>query len=243
MIDAIKLKRSPGKRWERRRDELLQDSWLANKTDRLRRLREHAEYVQKYCPEITTIEPKGLVLDIGPGPGELLEIARYYGHEIFGIDAADDTTGGMGREYLEYSQLMTERQKLNVEYCNFRWWLENVLSYGTVEWRDMPASCVLINSRGSIEQAMSEYMDGVPHDVHHDCKRLAWRENGETSDAFEGMFTKLKKMLRPGCCLLIHANGCANVEYYDKLVLESAERAGLRLAMYESPTLHKWVKP
>jgi len=243
MIDAIKLKESPGKDWEKRRRQLLKDPWLKRKTDRLRRLREHAEYLQKFCPEIVTIEPKGLVIDIGPGPGELLEIARYYGHEVMGIDAEIESRGGMGNEYLEYSQLMAQRQDITVHYCGFLWWMDNVLTFGTQQWHEMPASCVLINSRGSIEQTMCDYMDGVPHDVHHDCKLLSWRENGETADAFEGLFVKIKKLLRPGCSLLINANGAANVEFYDKTVLHAAERVGLRLVMYEAPTLHKWVKP
>lgn len=227
--------------WEARRDLLVRgDDWLQRKTDRLRRLGEISEYVKTNCPEIMKT-PKGLVVDIGPGPGEFLEIARHYGHEVFGVDA-ETGTGGMGNKYLDLSRLMTERQRVNVEYCGFEFWLTNIFTHGTYEWRELASSCVLINSRGSIEQSMSAHMEGIPHHVHHDCKQLAWKDSGETRDAFGGMFAKFKRLVKPGGHVLIHANGSANDKFYDEVVCESAERNAFKLVGGAGLTLHKWAR-
>lgn len=239
MID-IRLRKASNK-WRAQRDALLRDDpWLQRKTDRCRRLAEHAEYIKKYCPEMQTLRG-GIVIDIGPGPGEFLEIARHFRHSPYGIDA-ETGSGGMGDKYLRYSKLMTARQGLHVDYCGLEFWLNNVFTGGTLEWRDMSAGVVLINSRGSIEQAFSEHMEGVPHDVHHNCKMLAWRESGETEDVFFGAFAKFQRLLKPGCGVLIHANGAANGEYYDSVVMRAAEENGFDCVLHEGLVLHKWVK-
>ena len=203
------------------------------KTDRARRLRENSEYIERYCPQLMPLEPM-VVIDIGPGPGEFLEIARSFGNEVHGIDARTGD-GGMGAKYLRYSELMTDRQELSVDYYGLGRWIKDI----STSWH---GAADLINSRGSIEQAMSGHMDGPPHDEHHKCDRLSWNEGGETRDAFDELFAAFNRMLRPGGKVLIHANGAANVDFYDELVTDVAEANGMFLELCKRPRLHRWVK-
>lgn len=208
---------------------MMADPWLKRKTDRTRRLAEHWAYVEKHLPEIVT-EPSGIVIDIGPGCGELLEIAREYGHEHIGVDSPDGV-GGMGGKYVAACKFRHEQQGLRVEYMDALGWFA----------RNRPTGVLAVNFRGSIEQAMSRYMDGEPHDKHHDCKQLAWRFDNATYCAFRALFRTISDMLRPGGVLMIHANGAKNSHEYDTEVRKVAEEF-LDLVHHEPPTVHKWRK-
>lgn len=222
----------PSAEWEYEVDTLLRDPWLRKKVDRDRRLREHAEYIAAYCMELTTADP-GLVIDLGPGPGEFLELCREMGHDVLGIDA-ERGYGGMGDKYLAYSQRMTERQGIPVEYIGCQKWLD----------RDEPCyeNVVLVNSRGSVEQALSHCMLGRPHHQHHRADQMTW-DLPKAARALQLFFQKCHGLLRSGGHVLVHANGAVNVGQYEVLATMEAERAGLELVYSESPRLHKWVKP
>ena len=207
--------------------------WLARKTNRERRLKEINQYVEQHAEEILKRQ-HGTVIDIGPGPGEFLEIARHCGHPVIGVDAASGE-GGMGLGYLRLSQLMTDRQKIPVEYIGFRAWLsrDDTTRY---------SSASFVNFRGSIEQALSHRMHG-DHRARMDCRFLHWKEDGETRDAFTSMFARLRLYLQPGGCVLIHANGSASDEWYDGAIQLAAREVGFVLLKREGQRLHKWGSP
>lgn len=231
----IILNPPPSPDWSREYSELLSDTWLKRKTDRQRRLREHADYLSNLCPELKEFA-SGLCIDIGPGCGETLEIAREFGHDILGIDA-EAGHSGMGNEYLRVSQLMCERQKVPVRYVGFLPWLRE----GDPT---LKGTAVFVNMRGSIEQALSRYQIGEPHHVHQNCKNLDWKVNGRTRDIFVFMFTKFKEFLRPGGKVVIHANGTGKTdEWYDFAIRSAAKEAGMRIEMSEGLLLHKWERP
>ena len=230
----IPLKPIRSTEWEEEYNLLMQDTWLRKKLKRESRLKEHYDYIDQYLPEIRTME-RGLVIDLGPGCGELLEIARMYKHDILGVDAKTGA-GGMGDSYLRVSQLMTQRQKIPVEYVGFREWVEQ-------EFRNLTSSVVVINSRGSIEQMYHSHMEGESHDRHQCCHRLAWKITGALDDELARMFRVFWMLLRPGGVVRIHANGARNTEAYNKMVLECSKASGLKLIANESNRLHKWVKP
>src|SRR5690606_26418783 len=77
----VQLNPPPSAEWQYAAATLLDDPWLARKVDRERRLKEHRAYMERYCAEL---DGKGLVIDIGPGPGEFLELCRAKGHDILG---------------------------------------------------------------------------------------------------------------------------------------------------------------
>jgi hypothetical protein len=225
----------PNPQWQAQYDALTADNqWLAGKVDRKRRLREHAEYLTNFVPELFSIRRGGLVIDLGPGPGELLELTREMGFDVLGIDAKNGTDG-MGDEYLTISKLMAERQELPIEYCGLK----------KFTMQDDPAlaqAAVLINSRGSIEQMFSAQMEGAPHHLHHDSNQLSWLENGSTIDQFVHFFRICTRLLNVGGFMLIHANGAQNSGWYCKAIVKAAEECGgLRLLMREG-LVHKWVR-
>lgn len=227
----LSLRPAPSIQWHDREQELLLDKWLARKVDRNRRVGEHLRYVLRHCPQIRTVEP-GLVIDVGPGPGELLEIARALGHEHQGIDAPDGV-GGMGDKYVEYSRMMHQRQGLAVDYKGFLAWLE-----------DPPIGnrAVLINLRGSIEQSLCDFMTGDPHHEHQDCKQLEWEFGERLVATVDKMCSVFRSLLRDDGCVLIHCNGSASVgeRLFDALLDHTAARAGFAVAVGE-PRFHKWT--
>ena len=232
--DFLPLYDIPSRTWEDARDALVNGDggWLAKKTDRERRLNEHFSYLVNYAGEALH-RPAGLVIDIGPGCGETLEIARYYGHAHLGIDA-ETGDGGMGDRYLRYCRLMHERQQLNVEYCGLFGFLKNCMDGK----RHTFADTVLINMRGSIEQCLHEYMLGAPHHEHQDANQLTWNIGGELRDQFVHMLQMYYRILRPGGVVLIHANGTGddkNMVEYSHMIRDVAQECGLRLTYSREP--------
>lgn len=228
--------------------ELMADPWLREKLRRDRRLREHGDYLERLAPWIADVEP-GLVIDIGPGGGELMEICRELGHDILGIDAATGH-GGMGRKYLEASRLLTASRNLPVAYVG----LFLAIRTGLDPWRHDESSChadwiesggqaALINSRGSLEQVFAQYMEGPPHDEHHTASQMTWRLRDKmTMKAMRGLMDWAAFQLRPGGVFLCHLNGSINTEQAEQELDRRAITAGL-LAERVGPRIHRWTKP
>lgn len=213
-------------------------AWLKKKTNRQRRLREHREYIELHSPELADL-PRGLVVDLGCGPGELLEIAQEMGHDALGVDATSGA-GGMGDDYLQVSRAFVETKGLQVDYVGLWEFLTNrVFLPGP---NRINGACVLVNSRGSIEQCFSEYMDGPSADVEPNWSRRSWREDGRTRQAFEMLFRAVFLMLRPKGRFVVHANGASNVDWYDRIVTRSGREAGLVECFRKPPTIHAWEK-
>ena len=57
--------------------------------NRVKRLEDIYKYVKDLAPEIVLdkLEKNSYVVDIGPGPGEFLELGRYFGYKQIGFDA------------------------------------------------------------------------------------------------------------------------------------------------------------
>lgn len=211
------------------------DEWLARKVDRNRRLGEHWAFLKDWVPELFTEWSKERrFLDIGPGPGESIEIARSFGMDAYGVDAKRGA-GGMGEKYLKVSQMMSQRQKLNIAYSGFWKWSADI----DREWR---TSIGIVVSRGAIEQVFSEHMDGPPHDEHHNAKMLHWKVNGETLDAMDHFMSSLRQAMCLYGSLVIVGNGSANTSEYEEMMFRAADANGFKLVRRDSMCSHKWVR-
>lgn len=209
-------------------------TWAEQKLNMPRRRRELEIYIQRYLPELERMEP-GLVLDIGCGPCDFLAMCLSMGYSVLGIDAPDGD-GGMGDAYLSICRERCDEFGVDVWRCG----LEDVLMDQDV-WRIRQPVCC-INMRGSIEQALSSCMVGVPHHEHHKANRLNWDKHSA-----EWWFDKLMQFaashLIDGGILLIHANGTRSHDgWYDKSIREHAEAVGLQLVYCQGLLLHKWRK-
>lgn len=206
--------------------------WLHKKTDRQRRLSEQYEWLAKFAPRlIMKAEPRTHV-DIGPGPGEMLELSRWHGHRSVGVDA-ESGDGGMGHLYLEYSKVQTSRQRLSVHYRGFVPWLNEQVD--RAEYR------LTVNnwtSRGSIEQAFAKWMEGEPHHRHQDCKQLRWKETGETRSMIASVLARMAILSQNNAQFAIHANGAANTEWWDETIQATAIETGWRLMWSAGQTQH-----
>jgi len=208
-------------------DELRKDKWLSRKTNRVRRVRELEQYIKDYLPEMDDRKLGGF-LDIGPGPGELIELAMAKQMDAYGWDA-ETPEGGMGDKYLEFSRLSHLVHDLDVRYCNDFTLIElrfsNILS--------------IINLRGSIEQVLSSCMNGRPHHEHQNCNKLSW----DMKRGRDGLIKFMKCMraaLLDNGILMIAANGAANTDWYDRTVSEIYSDCGFtRMKRFDNRT-HKF---
>ncbi len=228
----MELKKVPNVAWQKKYDKLMTDKYLAAKYNRKRRIKEKRKYITEFCPEIKRVKGKW-ILDIGPGPGEFLEICREFGHNVFGIDAPINNSE-MGDAYIQLSQLMAQRQKVEVHYKGLEWFLD--LKHTSDK------KMFLINSQGSIEQALAKYMSGPRHRKTKDSSQLSWIIDDKLKKIFNKMFSEFHRILEPGGFVLIYGNGAKNVEAYDKLVTETAKRHGFKLYLKKSHRCHKWRK-
>ena len=125
-----RLRPSPFPEWDDEFARLMRVPYLAKKYNREVRIKEHFDFLRTYCPDIL-LGGDGLVIDIGPGPGEALEICREYGWKTIGVDAPSGD-GGMGTGYVKLSRMLHERQGLDVRYCG---WQDFVRMMGGDRWQ------------------------------------------------------------------------------------------------------------
>lgn len=206
--------------------KLLKDPWLSKKTNRNRRVSELNAYAMKYLPEMDDRKLGGF-LDIGPGPGELIEIAMAKQMDAYGWDA-DTPEGGMGDAYLEFSRLSHELRDLDVYYSN---------DFSAIEVRFRNALSI-INLRGSIEQVLSGCMNGSPHDKHHNCNLMEWdMKRGRAG--IKSFLKCMRAALLDNGILMIAGNGARNTEWYDNTISALYSECGFtRLKRFDSRT-HK----
>jgi len=244
---TLPLLEVPTKDWEKRATELLKDEYVRKKCDRKRRLNEKHEYVKKYCKKVILDGRYGAVLDLGPGPGEFLEVCRHYGNFVLGIDAAFDSFIGMGRTYLEYSKLMTERQKLTVSYEG----LENLLLRGKLNFPDRFFS--LINSQGSMSYIFRNYLLKDKNKFNASLKLneqgpgvFKWEKSPELENIIELFLGEMSRITKQNGILLIYVNKPRTEEelgYYRSLILNKIKDFRFRLILEaENNCLHKLEK-
>jgi len=225
---------APNHEWQKMFDRLMQSPYLRAKYDRDRRLHDKILYVDEFAPEIKN--GRGRVLDLGPGPGEFLEVAVAHGWKALGIDAALGESE-MGDEYLLLSRLITARQRLPVWYVG----LDRLLAQPHLPFTNR--SFDFINSQGSIEQIMREHLVGPPHRETKNASLLSWIMDQGMVHAFQRLFCEFHRILNDGGVLLIYGNGAQNVEEYDRFIKStSAEMNLFEIALCRDSRLHKLVK-
>lgn len=179
-----------------KRQVVGEDAWLQKKVDPTRRFLENEQYLRKNFPELQA--GGRTFLDIGPGPGYTMSVARRWGNRVLGVDAISGF-GGMGDGYLGYSVLNHIELELNVCYCGWDFLNEFV--------EDESVDC--LNMRGSFEQCMSGVMVGVPHHEHHKSDALAW-DIERARIQYMKLAILSQDALKHRGRVVIHANGSAN---------------------------------
>ena len=234
-MSKLPLNPVPSPEWQAEYDQLMKDPYLKKKYNREKRVAGKKEYIDNNTAEIKAVTAKN-ILDIGPGPGEWLEWCKYYGHYAYGIDAVVET-GEMGYEYTRLSQMMTDRQKLNIKYDGL---INHII--GGFDFENN--SVYFINSQGSIEQAFAKYMDGPPHRETKKSGGLKWRtEDVDFKDMFIRMFEGFERILEPGGYIFIWGNGSKNDHEYDKLIKDTLKQIpNLKLIKQKSNRWHKFQK-
>jgi hypothetical protein len=233
----LPLRPVPREDWQQDFDRLMRDEYLRRKYERTARVAEHLAYIRYHCPELTK-SGEGLVVDVGPGPGEFLEWCRKFGWKTLGVEAMSGA-GGMGDGYLQLSRLMLERQGIDVRYCGWRQFVTHLQA----------DSCELevafFGFRGSWAQCYAEFVGGPPHHTHHDVKRQFWQFDYHLRSAWLDAFEAMEKRLVCGGSVLIAANRLgeqSGQDQYCREIRRVAERAGLTLVKREDNWVHQWRK-
>ena len=209
---------------------VMQDPYVSKKYNRENRIKEKQKYISKY---FSGIKEGCKILDLGPGPGEFLEVFREKGCDGIGIDALLDDSE-MGNEYMRLASLMTKRQKLDIRYVG----VENL---NNLPFEDETFG--VINSQGSIEQIFRDYLVGVPHKEHKNCNKLAWSLDSNMKKAFMDFFKEAHRILIKNGILLIYGNGAKNTSDYDAFIRGILEEQKLfSLVLSEHGRLHKMEK-
>jgi len=217
--------------WESQYKEVLEDEYICKKYNRKNRIQDKVDYINKHLPEVKA-GAKGLIIDLGCGPGEFLEICRFYGNTVVGVDARLDDCE-MGAEYIKLSYLLCKRQNLDVKYIGF----ENMLKKGRLPFEDN--SVKIINSQGSIEQIFKDYLIGEPHINNKSSKKLIWKVDDSLDSVFYHFFKEVKRILKLNGVLVIYANGTNNKRQYDMLIRRTSLKAGLELVYADGRKFHK----
>ena len=216
--------------WQKQYDDIVKDPYIANKYNRDRRLKNKTDYIGEFLPELTVFKT-GKILDIGPGPGEFLEICRHMGFEVFGMDAEIGQCE-MGDNYLILSKLLTERQKINVSYSG--------LDFNHLPFEDSYFS--LVNLQGCIEQIFKEHMIGIPHKVHKNAGLLAWNIGDKLKKDMISFLKEVHRVLISGGILFIYGNGAKNVREYDKMMISLFREIGFEIITHRDSRIHKVKK-
>jgi len=213
MYNEIPLNRVPevpGNDWQGRYDDLMLDPYIRKKCNRERRLKEKFKYIDRFLPEV--IKKPGLVLDIGPGPGEFLEICRYYGNDVIGVDAKMDDCD-MGVNYIQYSNLMAIRQNLDIAYTG-----------NPIEFMKSCAPFDFINAQGSIIMMFIDCVEGGEKlKEHKDTRLVKWKETPDTKLTFRLFLESCMRSLYGGGQVLLYANGCGNTPWYNDAMLSAGK--------------------
>ena len=223
----IQLKNVPSQKWLESYDEVIKEPYIKKKYDRSKRLLEKVVYIKKYLPLLKNGGHK--VLDIGPGPGEFLEICRAYGNEAFGTDAPLIDCE-MGDSYIKLSHLMSQRQELKISYEGL-----DMSSYSDSEFN-------VINSQGAIEQVFRDCLEGTSHKEEKNCMLLSWKEDEDTERTIMGFLKECHRCLKDNGVLLIYGNGAKNVKYYDSVIKKSSNKVGFKITYSKHSRLHLMKK-
>tara|TARA_B110000285_G_scaffold92956_1_gene106385 strand:+ start:1197 stop:1871 length:675 start_codon:yes stop_codon:yes gene_type:complete len=174
---------------------------LKDKLNMEKRSIELQNYIDNFIPEIKNLSQEETgnkyVIDLGPGPGDFLEICRKYGFNIKGYDAKLDSIKGMGMDYVNLCAIYVKEKDIPIDYCDFE-----ETGFNCIE----DNSVYLINSRGSFEQIFSKYLIGTPHHETHKSNQ-EWSHTDEMYSKLKTFFLDCSNKLIKNGILLIAFNG------------------------------------
>lgn len=220
----------PRNDWKDEYEDVLSDDYVSKKYNREKRLTKKLAYIKNYLPEFYNDIQNGIIVDLGPGPGEFLELFREKGYSAIGFDTKIGDSY-MGDEYLKISRLMVERQRLDVRYVG----VETLLNFPFED-----GEVLLVNSQGSIEQIFKEFLIVKPCKIHKDYRRISWDMSDKMIERITNFFKEIYRILKKDGVCLIYGNRTKNNKPYANLIRNIIGSIdGFHLEMDIKDRLHK----
>jgi hypothetical protein len=252
----MKIRPEPRTDWLADWEACANDPYVMSKLRRRDRIRELMNFINSYIPELKgedkdinnmtdaevdaleITKTQKLVIDIGVGFCEFLEISRAYGMEIRGIDAPAPDKNGMGVNYHTASKLMAERQEIPVSYDGFDNWIKDGFPIGS-------DTVGIYHSCGSLDFVLREFCEGEPgQDFANDSKLLSFVFDKKSEDFLKKMFSEIERTLIKDGIFAIHMNPVKNqkefADYFMNLVKDNFPN--IDLTQTDLFTIFKFVK-
>ncbi len=235
-MNKLDLYPVPNSTWQQEYNLLTSDPYVKKKYNRTNNINRFNHWVSNYLPEVKT--GGKVVMDIGPGFGEFLEICRSYGNEVSGIDASMDVISVMGNEYMRCAKLMTERQKLDVLYYGF----DKLIEEGGIKYPDNHID--IINSVGCFEMMFKKFHIGEDLNKHRNTSLVSINPTDECKEYLLKIFREMYRVLKINGCFIIYFNTIKNMKEFSDFMVSSVNNnvGGLKLVKAENNLIFKFVK-
>jgi DNA-dependent RNA polymerase auxiliary subunit epsilon len=100
----------------------------------------------------------------------------------------------------------------------------------------------LVNSQGSIEMVMGNFLLGPPLKEHKTCLKMSWNINEEFKIFYLKMLNEVYRILKPDGIFLIYGNVCKNSDECDVAIRKLIKETKFNLEYTQRKTLYRLRK-
>lgn len=204
--------------FDKKNDDIENDEWIKVKFNREKRMLDKRRHINKYLPEI---QSGGLnVLDVGTGPGEMLEICQECGCKAVGIElkwaVINDRKASL---YVRHSLLKHAENNLDVVYAS----VNDVMEKGNEKIDGQKFD--IINCQHAINFFRKEFFDFTNVDGKYN-NTGRWIFNYVFHGFFRQYFEWCRAHLNENGIVVISALHSTNEQEYQKNLLMIANDYG-----------------
>jgi len=216
-------------------DELFSDVRFYEKMNREKRINEKVNYINFFLYEIKNGNKN--ILDIATGPGEFIEVCRYYKNNCLGIDIDTNILKNISdsfdkdklirfEKYLKFSKLNVIRQSLNVIYSNFN---------------DCINNNILKNNKYDIINCQLAFHLIFNKNVIYENDNVKWIINDKLKTNFNYFINYIRKHLSNNGIFIFELDKAENNSELIKIIIEITKNKFVLLST-NNTTIYKFKK-
>lgn len=226
-------------------NSIMEDARLQKKMDRSVRLNEMFNHVDFYFPKIKKGKLK--ILDVATGPGEFLEVVKFYKCNGIGIDINESHLNNVldikgitndyferFKKYIQFSRINAIRQKLNVIYSDMldcimlRNDVFNGLKFNVINCQ--LAMHLILKNNFNFENVFKNNDIG------------SWVIDDLLVENLSKTMNYFYNHLKFGGILLIETDKAANLNQFSELIISIAIKQGLNVEYSNNLNIYKFIK-